>query len=87
MDLEGTQDEWMKAATGKQVCAPEAERVSEAERKGWKGERKNEGMERAEKEGCRCGNKNGQIRQAVRERHMQRWRFLGELTYFSNECI
>lgn len=46
--------------------------VSEVEtevRSGSKGERKNGGMERGEKAGCRCGNKNGWIRQEVRETH------------------
>lgn len=49
--------------------------------------RKNERMERAGREGCRCGNENGRIRRRVRETHMQWWRFPEDLTYFSDECI
>lgn len=53
-----------------QVCCCERGRDGETEvRSGSKGERKNGGMERGEKEGCRCGNKNGWIRQEVRETH------------------
>lgn len=40
-------------------------------RSGSKGEGENGGKERAEKEGCRCGNKNGWIRQEVRETHAE----------------
>lgn len=74
----------MDEASIQQVCCCERGRDGETEvRSGSKGERKNGGMERGEKEDCRCGNKNGWIR----DTHMQRWRFSGELTYFSNECI
>lgn len=53
-----------------QVCCCERGRGGESEvRSGSKGERKNGGMERGEKERCRCGNRNGWIRQEVRETH------------------
>lgn len=63
-------------------------------RKGLKGEKKDEWLEKIEKEGCRCENKNKWTdrkrcgwRDRKRERDTERWRFSWELAYFFNECI